>query len=562
MIASASEWFVAAYSAAVAISVAVLIVLAVRRPLRRFFGAHAAYSAWVLLPAALLGSLLPPPTIEVMVASPTPVSTAFAPAVTTLAQMPQDRSWLWLLLWALGIGLATLYFLHLQRRFVASLGELRSVEYGVWRAASRHGLPALIGLLPPRIVVPADFETRYDETERRLMLAHERTHLRRGDPLANLAFVSLRTLFWFNPLLHLAAMKFRDDQEFACDQSVIASCPQSRRAYADAMLKTLMAAQPVPLGCHWGLAHLMKERLMQLKTKPLQPSRRIAGIALAVALSAGVAFAVWSAQTPRSIIRVAPTVPTATMAPIATQASEKPADIRVDIAASIDGGQASHFAMHTAHGVPFNFVHEDGGRTYDVHATIDRTSAGQYDIRAKIKRDGKNIAEPRLITESGKSAAIRIGEEKPGRDASATHFEGIEIDFTIGPLPVTATSHVGLPPVAPLAPRPPLPGQEPLPPLPSLSALSAEAMAPLPPLPPSPPEAPSSAPLRPTPPPPPSPSEAPLPPLPPSAPSVPDVVREQAEAVAPKPAARPMKASALMPLRSLRLLSNERVDQC
>jgi bla regulator protein blaR1 len=500
--ASASEWFSAACNAVVALSLAAVIVLAVRRPLRRLFGAHVAYCVWALLPAALLGSLLPPPTIEVIVASPAPVNTGLVPAATTLAQMPQNYSWLWLLLWAFGIAATALYFLRLQRRFVRSLGDLSAVENGIWRADSRHGLPALIGLFPPRIVVPADFETRYDEAERSLMLTHERAHLRRGDPLANLVFVALRTVFWFNPLLHFAARKFRDDQEFACDQRVIAASPQSRRAYADAMLKTLVAAQPVPLGCHWGLAHPLKERLVQLKTQPPHRAMRILGASLALALAAGTAFAVWSAQTPRVVSAIQPT------ASVAAASQPRSSDIRIDIATSIDGGEASRFAMHSAYGVPFSFVHEDGGKTLDVSATVERTSAGQYDIRAKIKQNGKQVAAPRLITESGKSAVVRIGSETSGADAKATNFHGIEIDFTVSPIRASATSHKMLSPTAPLPPMAPPPPPPP----------PAAALAPVPPPPPPPP----AAALAPVPPLPPTKMIAPLPPVPPSPPLAPD----------------------------------------
>src|SRR5690606_27445465 len=44
-----------------AVSAATLLVLALRRPLRRAFGARLAYGAWALVPLALLAALLPRP---------------------------------------------------------------------------------------------------------------------------------------------------------------------------------------------------------------------------------------------------------------------------------------------------------------------------------------------------------------------------------------------------------------------------------------------------------------------------------------------------------------------
>jgi len=58
-----------------------------------------------------------------------------------------------------------------------SVGGYRSARAGVG--------PAVVGVLRPRIVTPSDFETRFSEDERALILAHERTHLRRGDHIAN-----------------------------------------------------------------------------------------------------------------------------------------------------------------------------------------------------------------------------------------------------------------------------------------------------------------------------------------------------------------------------------------
>ena len=47
------------FEATLATSVAVLLVLALRRPLRAAFGARVAYGAWVLVPASLVAVLLP-----------------------------------------------------------------------------------------------------------------------------------------------------------------------------------------------------------------------------------------------------------------------------------------------------------------------------------------------------------------------------------------------------------------------------------------------------------------------------------------------------------------------
>jgi bla regulator protein blaR1 len=420
MIASAVDLIDGLWSATLALSIATMLVLAIRRPMRRAFGAGTAYAVWLLLPAALVATLLPPPTIEVAVVAMTPPLSATAPVATNTFAPSTERSMFWLLLWTLGAAITALMLWRQQSRFVASLGTLRALGAGVWRAEGRIGLPAVIGVFLPRIVLPEDFETRYDADERALMLAHERAHVRRRDPLANAGIAALRVLFWFNPLVHLAAVRFRDDQELSCDQSVIASSPQSRRAYGDAMLKTLVAAQPVPLGCHWGLTHPVKERLMQLKIQPPRPIRRIAGAAIAVALSAGVAFAVWSAQTARPV--------PAASASTSTAQTASASDFRADIGIRLDDGEISAFAIEESYGKAFSFTRNEGDHRFEVEATVREAGERRYDIRAKIQQDGKLIAEPRLITDSGKAAVVRIGQT-----SADARFKGIELDITVMP---------------------------------------------------------------------------------------------------------------------------------
>src|SRR5207249_10388980 len=45
--------------------------------------------------------------------------------------------------------------------------------------------PALVGVFRPRLVLPADFETRFDAQERALILAHEEVHRASGHTVVN-----------------------------------------------------------------------------------------------------------------------------------------------------------------------------------------------------------------------------------------------------------------------------------------------------------------------------------------------------------------------------------------
>jgi TonB family protein len=276
---------------------ALLLVLMVRRRLRAAFGASVAYAAWLLVPAVLVAVLLPAASPE---AGSIPVAYRFVaqPMQAVVAGVePGIRIAAWLCIaWLAGATAMLLYFVRQQRRFQDSLGRLLVRGADVLQADAVAGLPAAIGLLNPVIVLPGDFDTRYSAEQRDLMLVHERAHLRHGDLHANAAFLALRCVFWFNPLVHMAARAFRHDQELACDQRVMARHPASRRAYAEAMFRTQLATQALPLGCHWGFTHPLKERIEMLKTSSPSRVRRAFGATLLTASVLLVGAAAWAAQ--------------------------------------------------------------------------------------------------------------------------------------------------------------------------------------------------------------------------------------------------------------------------
>ncbi len=193
-------------------------------------------------------------------------------------------------------------FSRQQRRFVRGLGTLSPIGADIAIARTTVGCPALVGAWRPRIVLPADFEQRYSGDERVLILAHERNHRVRGDAQINALAALMRSVFWFNPLIHFAAPRLRFDQELACDANVLARFPKARRNYADAMLKTQLAGMGLPIGCYWQATHPLKERIAMLKQPLPGRVRGALGMALATALIAGGTYVAWAAQPARHVV--------------------------------------------------------------------------------------------------------------------------------------------------------------------------------------------------------------------------------------------------------------------
>lgn len=277
-------------------SIAPCLVLLLRHPLRRAFGARVAYAAWVLVPVVLLAALLPSRTGDDggpgMLAIP-------MHAVVAIAGTEVGVAWhAWLLaVWLAGAAATALLLTLAQVRFRRALGGLSPHGDGAWICAdAMPGLPATIGLFAPRIVLPADFEFRYDAVQRTLVLAHERAHIARGDLGANFLAAALRCVFWFNPLLHMAARFFRQDQELACDATVVACNPDQRRCYGDALLHAQFAVGASPLGCHFGFGHPLKERIDMLKRPVPTTKQRLGGSLVVAALAMACAYSAWAAQ--------------------------------------------------------------------------------------------------------------------------------------------------------------------------------------------------------------------------------------------------------------------------
>lgn len=303
---------------------AILGVIVLRKPVRIRFGARLAYGLWLLPVLTSAAVLIPARQVHIVRAAAPALARALdpnqgmlAPSAPTAASL--DPLVLIVGLWVAGIALAVLVMAGLQLRFM--------------RGARRGALgPALVGVVAPRIVTPRDFAERYSPGEQTLVLAHERTHLERQDSRLNGLCAALQCLFWFNPLVHLAAHLMRIDQELACDEAVVIRFPGARRAYAEVLVKAQLATLPLPLGCYWPSKseHPLVERIAMLKRKNLGRASGRAGLAGLAALCCGAGFAAWASQPPEVRITVSrpageAQLAAASEAPLRAATSEKPA---------------------------------------------------------------------------------------------------------------------------------------------------------------------------------------------------------------------------------------------
>ena len=101
----------------------------------------------------------------------------------------------------------------------------------------------------PRLLLPRDLLPDLDADERDALLAHELAHVRRRDHWVRFLEIGATALFWWYPVAWWSRRALRRAEERCCDEWVLRALPDSARAYASGILKSLtfLAEAPVAL---------------------------------------------------------------------------------------------------------------------------------------------------------------------------------------------------------------------------------------------------------------------------------------------------------------------------
>jgi len=279
----ANDLFAILGRANLVLTLSALVACALRTPLRRWFGAQRAYAIWLIVPLALVGGFMPAPRGS----GPERLLETVDGAVQAyLTQIPSALDVV-LFIWVAGVCVSLVIATRRHARFRA---EVEAGQAG----------PAIIGVVRPRLVTPADFRARFSSHEQVLIRAHERVHIERYDARWNALAVLVQALLWFNPLIHLAVRAMKLDQEVACDAAVIDLFPQDRLTYAKALISAQPPAATSPLGCHWasGRVHPLVARLGVIADRSETVQRNGLWVAMSLTLWSGALVTAWAAQPP------------------------------------------------------------------------------------------------------------------------------------------------------------------------------------------------------------------------------------------------------------------------
>ena len=210
------------------------------------------------------------------------------PAAAPVASVNPLQIWLaaGAYIWLIGMAVMLVYsivsiFLLKKQLHGATLVEGNLFEAGNLKT------PFVIGLISPRIYIPAGLTGE----ERRYIILHEQTHIRRHDHAVKMFAYFVLCLHWFNPFAWVAFLFLGADMEMSCDERVLKEMGDgTKKAYSMSLLsmateRRILGGSPLAFG-EGG----MKERIKNVLDFK-KPSRIIiiAAVVLAVGLTVGLA---------------------------------------------------------------------------------------------------------------------------------------------------------------------------------------------------------------------------------------------------------------------------------
>lgn len=180
---------------------------------------------------------------------PVPIESAYSLQpqrvhITLPANLSTVFTVIWIVL-AIAIGVYSVCsYIHLRRKVMDAIKIP-----GGWES-DRIETAFVLGFIKPKIYIPSGIPS---ET-RNQILAHERTHLDKGDHwIKMIGFLAL-AIHWFNPLVWVSYILLCKDIEMACDERVVQFMElDERKVYSSALLRCSTnrahyAACPVAFG--------------------------------------------------------------------------------------------------------------------------------------------------------------------------------------------------------------------------------------------------------------------------------------------------------------------------
>jgi bla regulator protein blaR1 len=160
------------------------------------------------------------------------------------------------------------------------------------RASAACAAPVTVGFLRPTIILPENWRS-WSESQLAVVLAHEREHVRRRDPLVQWLALLNRAVFWFHPAAWWLERELSALAEESCDAAVLAQ-GHDPEIYAETLMH--MARAVMDSGARVNVAGAampgvrLAQRIRQIVDAAPSARISIARAACVVAISVVVCF--------------------------------------------------------------------------------------------------------------------------------------------------------------------------------------------------------------------------------------------------------------------------------
>lgn len=214
--------------------------------------------------------------------------------------------------------------------------------------------PIVCGLIRPKIILPMNFDLD-DDAKVKSVIAHECTHIKRGDNFWRLLASFTLYVNWFNPLVWICYDAFIRDMEVSCDEEVLGKSESDIRGEYAESLVSLSGKGTNPL---YGGVLSFGESAIKERVKCIMNFKKATVFILIICLAAAVALG--------AIFLTNPSI------------SHEPEEVYFEIS----GGDNISFSKENGLEINLSFTNTD-----------DRTLWLSSDITVDRSKDGKGYTE-------------------------------------------------------------------------------------------------------------------------------------------------------------------------
>jgi TonB family protein len=285
----------------------------------------------------------------------------------------------------------------------------------LWVCDDPAAMPLTWGFLRPLVILPSA-AADWQEDRRRIVLSHELAHIARNDWFLQVCAELARAVYWFHPLVWMAAERLRQESELACDDCVLNSGIQPSE-YASQLLELARSLQHSGRAWSSALAIARRSNLERRFAAMFNPSVNRHGLSLKFRLL--TALFAFCLLLPLAVLRL----------PAQNVSGKFSGTIRDVSGASVPN--ATIIMTNKKANIDVEMTTSDAAGNFVFKAL----PAGEYDLKV-LKRGFEEYKAPQVVLEPGREASRNVRLEI----AAVMDEVDVVAEGTAKPLPSSGTS--------------------------------------------------------------------------------------------------------------------------